>query len=229
MKPITDYKTLIFDCDGVVLNSNAIKSEAFYQVALPFGHEAAQALVDYHVENGGISRYEKFHYFLNEIVADHPDKAAKGNLETLLSSFAEIVKKRLLSCEVAEGLDVFRNATFHARWLVVSGSDQKELREIFLYKGLVEFFDGGIFGSPDTKEAILHREFDCGNICKPALLFGDSKYDYHAALSAGVDFIFTSKWSEVADWQNWVSRNKILYCDKVADLISEFLNSNQGN
>ncbi len=41
------YKSLIFDCDGVVLNSNKAKTEAFYKAALPYGEQAASALVEY--------------------------------------------------------------------------------------------------------------------------------------------------------------------------------------
>jgi hypothetical protein len=41
--------TLVFDCDGVVLNSNRIKTEAFRLVAAPYGEAAAEALVQYHL------------------------------------------------------------------------------------------------------------------------------------------------------------------------------------
>ncbi|NLC22432.1 MAG: HAD family hydrolase, partial [Halomonadaceae bacterium] len=30
------YLTLVFDCDGVVLDSNRVKTEAFYQATLPY-------------------------------------------------------------------------------------------------------------------------------------------------------------------------------------------------
>ena len=39
---ITDYASLVFDCDGVVLNSNKVKTEAFYQAVLPYGEAAAR-------------------------------------------------------------------------------------------------------------------------------------------------------------------------------------------
>mgnify|MGYP002280379498 CR=1 FL=1 len=52
---LSGYNTLVFDCDGVILNSNSIKTEAFYQTALPHGEDAAQVLRDYHLCNGGIS------------------------------------------------------------------------------------------------------------------------------------------------------------------------------
>ena len=54
----------MFDCDGVLLNSNSLKTDAFYKSALDWGASPAKDLVNYHVQNGGISRYQKFDYFL---------------------------------------------------------------------------------------------------------------------------------------------------------------------
>ena len=39
-----DYDTLVFDCDGVILDSNRIKSAAFRTVTAPFGAEASARL-----------------------------------------------------------------------------------------------------------------------------------------------------------------------------------------
>ncbi|MDP3308950.1 MAG: HAD family hydrolase, partial [Methylotenera sp.] len=65
---ITKYKTIVFDCDGVVLDSNVVKTEAYFRTAKNLGATdlQAQALVDYHVKLGGISRYHKFDYYLRE-------------------------------------------------------------------------------------------------------------------------------------------------------------------
>ncbi|AEG31686.1 HAD family hydrolase [Thiomicrospira cyclica] len=194
------YKAYVFDCDGVVLNSNKIKTQAFYDVAKVYGHEPAQALKDYHVQNGGISRFVKFEYLLTEILKKPLDQT---ELKQLLDNFAHEVKKALMTCEVAKGLAELRGQTKHANWLIVSGGDQDELREVFKARGLAHYFNGGIFGSPDTKDTILAREIENGNITRPALFLGDSKYDYQAAETAGLDFIFLTQWTEVKDHQAW--------------------------
>ena len=69
---IKDYETIIFDCDGVILNSNNIKIQAFYETALIYGHDLANELVKYHIENGGISRYQKFEFSPNVITHTSP-------------------------------------------------------------------------------------------------------------------------------------------------------------
>lgn len=190
--------TLVFDCDGVVLDSNKVKSKAFFNAALPFGEGAAAQLAEYHVQNGGISRYRKFDYFLSHIVGGTVEP---GTLNSLLERYASEVRAGLSSCEIAPGLDELRASTPRTRWLVVSGSDQDELRSVFNARGLTRLFDGGIFGSPAAKGEILAREITCGNIIKPAVFLGDSKYDFEVATSHGLGFIFVSGWSEFGGWR----------------------------
>lgn len=215
-KSLTDYQTLVFDCDGVVLNSNRVKTLAFYEAAKHFGHESAQALVDYHVTNGGISRYLKFEYFLKEILQSGVDESVS---QDLLNRFAAAVKLGLMECEIASGLDALKQKMPYTNWLIVSGGDQSELREVFKARGLLHLFNGGIFGSPDDKDKILAREKLSKNIDGDTLFVGDSKYDYKAATKAGLDFVFISDWSEVKDWQEFCLSRKIKSMTSLKELL----------
>ena len=62
------YKSIIFDCDGVILNSNKIKTKSFREILREFDARAVQEFIDYHKNNGGISRYIKLDYFLTNIL-----------------------------------------------------------------------------------------------------------------------------------------------------------------
>lgn len=205
-KDIKEYKCLVFDCDGVLLNSNNVKTQAFYDVAKVYGHNPADELRKYHVQNGGISRYAKFKYFFTEILARNINQI---ELNDLLDNFAKVVKKGLLTCEISSGLQGLRESVPDSKWLIVTGGDQTELREVFEERGLAKFFDGGIFGSPDSKDVILEREIINNNISYPAIFFGDSKYDYQVSQEARLDFIFVSQWTEVKDWRMWTEDNAI--------------------
>ena len=213
---LTQYQTLVFDCDGVVLNSNQIKTQAFYEATKHFGHEPAQALVDYHVANGGISRYAKFEYFITQILQQHFDDELN---QALLGRFAIAVKQGLMTCEVAEGLEQLKAQTPNANWLIVSGGDQQELREVFAARDLAKYFDGGIFGSPDSKDTILARELENGTITRPALFLGDSKYDFQAASTAELDFVFLTQWTEVKDYWAWCEGLGLAVKTNLRDLI----------
>lgn len=192
---LSKYKSIIFDCDGVVLNSNRVKTNAFYIAALPYGQESAQSLVDYHVKNGGISRYKKFDLFLERMV-DQP--LPDLGLAELLQTYATEVRSGLLMCELASGLAELRTRSAGANWMIVSGGDQNELRDIFDSRQIAALFESGIFGSPDTKDEILEREISSGRIQFPALFLGDSQYDFEAASRKEIDFVFVSAWSESA-------------------------------
>jgi phosphoglycolate phosphatase-like HAD superfamily hydrolase len=213
---IRHYKTIVFDCDGVILDSNQVKTQAFHAAALPWGQRPASDLVDYHVNHGGISRYKKFDHFLRHIVGKNPEE---HELTALLDAYAREVRAGLRTCALAQGLRELRNVTPDARWMVVSGGDQNELREVFAERKVADLFDGGIYGSPDTKDTILAREAANGKIVAPAVFLGDSRYDHEAATRAVLDFIFVSGWTEFRDWQAYFLTSKATTVTSLQELL----------
>ena len=200
---LRSYRTLVFDCDGVILNSNQVKTEAFVVAASEYGEDATLKLRDYHLANGGVSRYEKFDYFLSKIVksADPADQYA-----CLLRKYSKTVYQGLRLATIADGLPELRRATSEASWVVVSGGDQEELRELFRERELTEYFDGGIFGSPSTKETLLEECFREGIIKYPALYIGDTRHDHEVSSAVGLDFLFVEEWSEFVGWKEYQKR-----------------------
>lgn len=222
---IKKYKTFVFDCDGVVLDSNVVKTEAYFRVAKQLGANdaQAQALVDYHVKLGGISRYHKFEWYLREVLHEPVTDTA---LQALLDGFAKELEIGLMACEIAKGLAELRARTAGANWLILSGGDQEEIRTLFAKRTaesnetLESLFDGGLFGSPDNKDTVLAREMEKGNIHLPALFIGDSKYDHEASTGAGLDFVFVSDWTEVPDWQEYCKLHNIRVLPNIHSLLS---------
>lgn len=222
---IQNYKTIVFDCDGVVLDSNIVKTEAYFRTAKNLGASDAdaQALVEYHVRLGGISRYHKFDYYLREILKKPVTDQA---IQEYLDEFGRELETGLMECEIAAGLEALKDVTPNANWLILSGGDQEELRTLFEKRTLPSgkvlgtLFDGGIFGSPDDKDQVLSREKASGNITFPSLFLGDSKYDYEAAHRAGMDFIFLSGWTEVPDWQEYCKSNHLKVLKNVQQLLN---------
>jgi phosphoglycolate phosphatase-like HAD superfamily hydrolase len=216
---IRKYKSIVFDCDGVVLDSNVVKTTAYFRTAKNLGatDAQAQALVEYHVNLGGISRYHKFDYYLREILLQPVTESA---IQALLDEFSKELEAGLMQCDLAKGLFDLRAATPNANWLIISGGDQQEIRTLFKKRKIDRLFDGGLFGSPDNKDEVLGREIANGNIQFPALFLGDSKYDFEAANRAGLDFIFLSDWTEVPDWQVYCAANKLSILRNIAQLVS---------
>ena len=53
---------IIFDFDGVIINSHKVKTNAFYQIFKFYGEAIALKAKRYHEKNIGKSRYFKFQY-----------------------------------------------------------------------------------------------------------------------------------------------------------------------
>ncbi len=214
---INKYKTLIFDCDGVILNSNKVKSASFYKLALPYGKKIAEQFLTYHKKNGGISRYKKLDFLIKELGLENK----KGNLlkEELLIKYAKLTNKALESCEIPARLEELRLKTPHADWLVVSGGDNKQVNSILKFKNISSFFNRGIFGSPESKYQIITSLINKNHIKYPILYLGDSKLDYEVARYFNMDFIFISKWTEFESWENYFKDKNILILSSIDDLI----------
>lgn len=213
---LQDYSTIVFDCDGVLLDSNRVKTEAFRSVALQFGDSAAEALVRYHVAHGGVSRYRKFAYLLGEILGR---PLVEAEVQRLAAEYGECVYAELLCCPVAAELPRLRRESARATWMVVSGGAEFELRKVFAERGLAALFDGGIHGSPATKDEILALQLASGALHQPALFVGDSRYDHEAATRAGLDFVFVHGWTEFVAWREYCAEQGIAVVAQVAGLL----------
>ena len=211
------YQTIIFDCDGVVLNSNFQKIEAYRNAALEFGasKEQADTLVDYHVKLTGISRNIKFKYFLKEILHQTP---SNQSMKTLIQNLNNNVINLLKACDVAEGLDRLKAQTPNKKWMVASGGDQEELRYLFSDKKINHFFPEGIFGSPRSKHEIIEQELK-DDSWRPALFLGDSLYDIQTAKKYNIDFIFVSGWTDLKNWQSVCVEYKVQSITALKELI----------
>lgn len=212
-----NYSHLFFDCDGVILNSNKVKTNAFYKIAIKYGKESAKKLVDHHINNGGISRYKKIKFFQNNIIKNNDLTLYKN----LVNDYAKILKKDLLETEIEKGIFKIKEIFPDSKIAVISGSDQKELIWLFKKLKIDNIFDWGIYGSPKSKEEIFNQIFKNSRDILSAIYLGDSKYDYDVSKMYGMDFAFLTEWTEVPEWFTFTKKNDI----KSYLNISEFLKS----
>ena len=101
-----NYQVLIFDCDGVLIDSNQMKSDAFYNVIKPISISHAEDLREFNIKNGGKSRYIKFNYIIEKIKKDLPEKIVKIN--DLLDEYSNIVKQGYVLSDLSPHLHELR-------------------------------------------------------------------------------------------------------------------------
>ncbi len=206
---ICKYKYLLFDCDGVIMNSNKIKTSAFGKAVSEFGDSASNELIAFHEERGGITRYEKFQHFYDVISVNHQIDKKNISIKKLLEKYGRIVKQQLEICEIDNSIIEYRNNS-DAKWFIVTGSDQQELINIFKKRKIFKDFEGGIYGGPKSKIDIFEFLIETNKIeTSKCLYIGDSKYDFIAASKFHIDFVFLSHWSEFKDLKNYAIKKGI--------------------
>lgn len=177
---------IVFDCDGVILDSVPVKTKAFARLAEPYGAEARDRFVMYHTVHGGVSRYKKFEWFFSEILDREITKEESISWGEKFTEYAldEVRKCKLIS-GAADVLDYW-----HKRLplYVCSGTPTGELRTILKERGLATYF-AGIFGSPPGKAELLAKIVRQAKLePESTLMVGDSPTDWDAAEYAGTMF-----------------------------------------
>jgi len=215
---LNKYKTWFFDCDGVLLDSNQLKSESFYEGALRYGKENAQALVECNKRLGGVTRFEKFRYFFETILEK---KTFEKELEKTLNNFSTLVCEKLISCPETSGVrDFLSSLPTNTRKYVVSGGAQSEIQYVFKQRGLDIYFNG-IYGSPDSKELIMSNRVRSFDLEYPAVFIGDSRYDYEIAMRFNLDFFFMTRYTEFKDWKSYFVDKRVKIIKSFNDLYFE--------
>lgn len=194
MPSIPNYDVYIFDCDGVILDSNQLKIDAMERAlrALSFDDEKIAACVSYFSNNFGKSRFHHVDVFLDEILEI---ESGRDSIRTeILSNFSSQCKVLYLEAELTPGFLQFIG-NLPGNKYVASGSEQTELRDIFSARKLDKYFKA-VFGSP-TPKADLIKEILRKENSQNALMIGDALSDLEAAKVNSIDFIFYSPFSNV--------------------------------
>ena len=207
---ISKYKTVIFDCDGVILQSNKIKTNAFRDALIDEPNDLVDKFISYHQDNGGISRYVKFEHYYRNI---KHEKQYLLMSKKAISRYAKIVLDQLMEVQYVPGfLDIINYLNINKTpCFVVSGGDQDEFHKIFKHREIFNNFIG-IFGSPVSKNDHIKTLVKGNKLNYPIILFGDAHSDMGAALDNNIDFCFVSQFSE---WNHGELLVKEFMCDTI--------------
>ena len=64
-KSLQHYKTIFWDFDGVIKESLSIKAEAFVSIFNGFDSQILDRILEHHLKNGGLSRFEKIPIYMS--------------------------------------------------------------------------------------------------------------------------------------------------------------------
>jgi phosphoglycolate phosphatase-like HAD superfamily hydrolase len=182
------FDVMFWDFDGVLLNSNEVRDRGFTEVLKDYPAHEVAALLDFHHQNGGLSRYVKFRYFFETI---RKETLTDEKLQQLASSFSLFNRRLLVNPEllIGDSMNFVRKHFQACRMHIVSGSDENELRYLCEQLQIEKYFRS-IHGSPKLKEHLIREVIDQNAYdLVRCVLIGDSVNDFDAAQKNHVHFI----------------------------------------
>lgn len=183
-----EWQAIIFDFDGVVVESGKIKTQAFAELYRTHSEEIAAKVVQFHTQNGGMSRYRKFRHFQQYFL--HKPPLTEAEEKELDRRFSELVVEAVIAADAVPGaMELIRQQAGKIPLFVASGTPENELKVIVERRGLTPYFKE-VRGAPALKQTII-AEILSTYALKPetVLMIGDAMADYEGAQANNTDFL----------------------------------------
>jgi HAD superfamily hydrolase (TIGR01549 family) len=182
-----NWQAVFLDFDGVILDSANIKTIAFKKMFEEYGRDIQQQVVQYHLDNSGVSRFDKFRYYYGVLLKK---PIADEGIRSLSKRFSELVVQGVIGSPFVTGAyETLKLLKKHIIPVyVVSGTPHDEINFIVEKRDLVDFFVE-VHGSPRKKYEIttdIMKRY--GYQPSQCLFIGDSLSDYYAARRTGMNF-----------------------------------------
>jgi phosphoglycolate phosphatase-like HAD superfamily hydrolase len=209
---------VIFDCDGVLLDSNLMKSDAFRETLESYDPVTVDRFIAYQKRSFGRSRYRLYGDFFADFLSR---PAAQGEVETLLDRFGAACRTQYLRVAETPAMRATLQTLLDAgcRLHVASGSDEAELRDVLEARGLAVCFVS-VRGSP-TPKADLLTAIVAQEKTRDAVFVGDSSTDLTAAQAAGLRFIHMKRYClEQADMDDRAAALGFSVIDDLSELVA---------
>lgn len=195
----------VFDCDGVILDSNNFKIECLNQSLnkSDFSLSDKKEILSFFKLNFGLTRDTHFDKFRE--IARQTENCYDAKFKRLRLLYDTIVLEDYSKCSlIIENTNYISHLANKNDVYVVSASDQTELRS-FLPKKFKIIKEKNIFGGPTKKN--IHLGYLKSKIEKNLIYYGDSVNDAQAAMENGILFYGLTKYSNS-------SEELINYCRK---------------
>ena len=198
MPCFSPYDVIIFDCDGVILDSNSMKITAMGNALrnAQYPNDLIDTAINAFLNNFGKSRQYHCQYFV-ETLHGLQGQQSIDLQKSILAHYSQAVEDEYLKVPMTEGalalLDSLKNKPLY----VASGSEEAQLIRTFEKRQLSQYFKG-IFGSPETKSNNV-KSIIVQHPGQNILFVGDAVADYQAATANAIDFIFYSPYSNVKE------------------------------
>lgn len=179
-------KAIIFDFDGVLVESVDIKADAFAYIFRQYPAHKDE-IVKLHLANGGVNRFDKIRWIYRDILKK---PLAEEKLKELGEEFSNYVYKKVISSSFVPGAKEFLEKYLNKMMLfIISGTPQEEIMSIVREKGLSKYFLE-VLGAPEDKGSHATKILEKYRLAPDEVVFlGDAYSDYEGANKSGIRFV----------------------------------------
>tara|TARA_B110000285_G_C15003689_1_gene552724 strand:- start:599 stop:1105 length:507 start_codon:yes stop_codon:yes gene_type:complete len=125
-------KSIIFDFDGVILDSLEAKTNAFKTLYSQYGLKITKKVEAHHLQNGGMSRFLKIKHYHKEFLNLKLDKE---EFNFLLQSFSKLVFNLVINSKFIPGVKIFLENNYeNYNFFISTGTPTNEIIEILKKK-----------------------------------------------------------------------------------------------
>ena len=184
---MSKIKAIIFDFDGVIVESVRIKLYAFAELYSEYGEVVQEKVKSHHLYNGGMSRFEKIKYYHNEYLGM---KIMESEISELAKKFSDLVVKKVIEAPYVRGAYEFlEKYNSYYDFFICSGTPQDEIRLICRERKIDKFFLE-ILGSPKIKSDLVKNiKYEHKYRTDEMVLVGDAISDLIAANQNRINFV----------------------------------------
>ena len=189
LKLIKEQKKLvIFDFDGVLVDSVNVKTKAFGLMYEEFGSNIVKKVHHHHIKNGGLSRFEKFKFYHKSFLNETLDE---DQVQLMANKFSDLVVNKVVSSNWIPGAENFLQILYkhNINCAIVSATPQNEIELIIEKRNMDKYFSD-IYGSPDSKSNNLTKVLKKNSVTSDKVIFfGDALADWQAAIMTEIQFV----------------------------------------
>lgn len=216
LEKLNSYNVYFFDFDGVIVDSNIIKYNAFVEVCEEYAPNCVNIFSKYLVDNGGVNRTIKFQHLLKLMNQESNENLRNKMLET----FASKLKSSLLNAKLVDGVEVYLKKLkfLDKRVYIISAGNTLEIVDFVKYKKIEKYFFE-IYGNLIDKSLIINEILEKLSI-RNAIIFGDSLSDLKASIDSNLEFCWVAEFA-MNDLTNYSSESIHFKINNFIDLIQE--------
>jgi len=174
------YKDIVFDFDGVFVDSNNQKELALKKLLLSYGG-CANAINDSLIKNKGKNRKSHFDFVF-------PSK--RDCYKSFSYEYSKIVDNIYSGLDIAVNISALK-FKLNNRWSIISSANKTNI--INVLNDDIQYFENGIYG--DLPKEVNFKKLDLAT--QDTLIVGDGIVDASLSKYFNVDFLYIKKFSSI--------------------------------